>query len=112
MSRYYILIYLHKKETQLEQMFKFIGCHGKVFDAEKFLTEFGAYHVNCFKCISCQKSLSTTTAYKMQDQRIACKSCMIEITASETSEFDVSLFLSVQLGCDLVNVIAPHQVKF
>ena len=58
------------------------SCSGKVFDAEKFLTQFGSYHVNCFKCALCEKSLATTSAYKMQDQRIACKSCMETVTQS------------------------------
>jgi hypothetical protein len=52
------------------------SCQGKVFDAEKLVTQFGPYHVACLKCSQCQKSLSTSPAYKLEGSKIACKSCM------------------------------------
>ena len=65
------------------------SCGGKIFDAEKFLTQFGSYHVNCFKCDLCQKSLATTQAFKLQDnETIACKSCMEDSKNQNNLEFE------------------------
>ena len=59
------------------------GCQGKVFDAEKLVTPFGTFHPTCFKCYTCQKSLSTNTAFRSKDM-IVCKQCL----APDTQEFE------------------------
>ena len=39
-------------------------CQGKIFDAEKLITPFGPFHVNCYKCFSCSKTLVSSSAYR------------------------------------------------
>ena len=54
---------------------KCTGCYGKVFEAEKMLTSFGAFHRQCYKCNDCSKILDTSPAYKLKGGKIYCKTC-------------------------------------
>ena len=54
------------------------GCNGKIFDAEKLLTQYGPFHTNCFKCFKCEKSLVSSPAFKIEEGEgltITCKQC-------------------------------------
>ena len=55
------------------------GCNGKIFDAEKLLTQYGPFHTACFKCLKCEKSLVSSPAFKLEGEgeglTLACKQC-------------------------------------
>jgi hypothetical protein len=55
------------------------GCNGKIFDAEKLLTQYGPFHTACFKCLKCEKSLVYSPAFKLEGEgeglTLACKQC-------------------------------------
>ncbi|KAJ3618869.1 hypothetical protein MTP99_005671 [Tenebrio molitor] len=49
-------------------------CGEKVFAAEKVLTSYGAYHLGCFSCYCCCKSLCVKTMYEACGE-IYCRQC-------------------------------------
>ena len=51
------------------------NCQGKVFDAEKCITPFGTFHPSCFKCWTCSKTMTSTTAFRSNNM-IVCKQCL------------------------------------
>ena len=55
------------------------GCNGKIFDAEKLLTQYGPFHKTCFKCFKCSISLVSSPAFKSEVEgmglTIVCKQC-------------------------------------
>ena len=65
------------------------GCNGKIFDAEKLLTQYGPFHTACFKCLKCEKSLVSSPAFKLEGEgeglTLACKQCS-QAEPSKTSE--------------------------
>ena len=55
---------------------KCMGCEGRVFEAEKMINEFGAFHRQCYKCVDCSIVLTEfAPAFKDKGGRIFCKSC-------------------------------------
>ena len=51
------------------------SCQGKVFEAEKCITPFGTFHPGCFKCWTCGKTMTSTTAFRSKNM-IVCKQCL------------------------------------
>lgn len=45
---------------------KCMGCDGKVFEAEKMLTQFGAFHPACFKCNDCSRVFDAIQAFRFR----------------------------------------------
>ncbi|RZC36547.1 hypothetical protein BDFB_009092, partial [Asbolus verrucosus] len=52
-------------------------CGEKVFAAEKVLTSYGAYHLGCFSCYCCCKSLCVKTMYEACGEIYCRRKCQI-----------------------------------
>ena len=52
------------------------GCKGKIFEAEKFSTCFGTFHLPCFRCNKCNTSLHLSPdSACSRNGKIMCKQC-------------------------------------
>lgn len=52
------------------------GCHGKIFEAEKFSTCFGLFHASCYRCTKCSISLHTSqNSACSRNGMVLCRQC-------------------------------------
>ena len=77
-----------------------MGCGGKIFEAEKFATCFGAYHAPCFRCSKCSKSLHTSAESACsRNGQVLCRQCYgREKSKSVVAENDENLIYAKSIS--------------